>query len=201
MSRKPLKNLEKGRVFVVSAPSGTGKTTLVKMLCDEFDAVVRSISCTTRKMRPGDVEGVDYYFISKEEFDEKEKTGEFLESATVYEDFYGTLKQTVTALQDKGKHVVLVIDTQGGEQVRKKINATLIFIAPPSLNELKRRLKDRNTDSVQSIDERLSWARKEIEKGKTYDYFIVNDDLNEAYEVLKSIIITEKHHHRRNNAD
>ena len=201
MSKQLLGNLERGHVFVISAPSGTGKTTLVKKLCDEFDAVVRSISCTTRKKRPGDVEGVDYHFISQEEFAAKEKGGEFLESAAVYEDRYGTLLQGVIALQDEGKHVILVIDTQGADLVRKKIPATFIFIAPPSLNELKRRLMDRNTDSATSIDERFSWAREEIEKGKTYDYLIVNDDLNVAYEVLKSIFIAEEHHIRRNNAD
>ena len=200
MSRKLLGNLEKGRVFVISAPSGTGKTTLVKMLCDEFDAVVRSVSCTTRKMRQGDKEGVDYHFVTQDEFAKKEKAGEFLESAAVYEDHYGTLKQSVTALQNEGKHVVLVIDTQGAEHVREKIRATLIFIAPPSLDELKRRLMDRNTDSSQTIEERLSWAREEIEKGKSYDYFIVNEDLKAAYEVLRSIFIAEEHHIRRNNA-
>ena len=192
MSIKPQGNLEKGRLFVVSAPSGTGKTTLVKMLTDEFDAVVRSISCTTRKMRPGDKEGVDYHFVSREEFEKREKAGEFLESAAVYDDHYGTLKKTVAELQNQGKHVVLVIDTQGAEKVREKTEATLIFIAPPSLEELKRRLMNRNTESNSSIEERLSWAQEEIEKGKSYDYFIVNEDLQTAYEVLRSIFIEKR---------
>lgn len=194
MSSKLLGNTKRGKLFVVSAPSGTGKTTLVKRLCDEFDAVVRTITCTTRKKRAGDVDGVDYHFLTKDAFEKREKAGEFLETATVYEDKYGTLKENVTSLLNGGKHVVLVIDTQGAEKVKKEMPATLIFIAPPSLEELKRRLMVRNTETSKNIDERLKWARGEIEKGRDYDYLIVNDDLESAYQILRSIFIAEEHH-------
>lgn len=201
MSKKLLGNLKNGRLFVVSAPSGTGKTTLVDRLCSEFDCVVRSVSCTSRPMRPGEREGVDYHFVTRKEFDTREKGGEFLESATVYEDKYGTLKETVDALLSEGKHVVLVIDTQGAARVQNKREVIRIFIAPPSLEELKERLLKRNTESREHLEERLSWAQKEIEKGKSYDYFIVNDDIDIAYEVLRSIFIAEENHIRRDNAN
>ena len=194
MSKKLLGNREKGCVFVISAPSGTGKTTLVQTLCEEFDVIARSITCTTRKPRSNETEDVDYHFITAEVFQKRKEAGDFLESATVFEDQYGTLKQDVEKLQHEGKHVVLVIDTQGASQVREKIEATFIFIAPPSLEELKRRLETRNTDTRHSIEERLSWARKEIEKGREYDYFIINEDLAVVYPVLRSIFIAVEHH-------
>src|SRR3972149_1153973 len=136
MKQKLLGNLKEGLLFVVSAPSGAGKATLVKMLCDEFDSVVKSVTCTTRKPRQGEIPDRDYHFVTREEFEKKKAAGAFLGWAQVFEDLYGTLKADVGALQKSGKHVILVIDTQGALQVLEKTPAVLIFIAPPSLEEL-----------------------------------------------------------------
>ncbi|OGN68754.1 MAG: guanylate kinase [Chlamydiae bacterium RIFCSPLOWO2_02_FULL_49_12] len=197
MKQKLLGNLKEGLLFVVSAPSGAGKTTLVHMICEEFEAVVRCTTCTTRPPRSGEVEGKDYHFITAEEFQQKERAKEFLESAQVFNDRYGTLKEEVYREQKRGKHVILVIDTQGAFQLRGKIPAVFIFVAPPSLGELKRRLIVRKTENEKSIEERLSWAEREIEEGKKFDYFIFNEDLNLAYQVLRSIFIAEERHIRR----
>ncbi len=198
MKQKLLGNALCGKLFVVSAPSGTGKTTLVERLCKEFPCVTRSISCTTREPREGEVDGVDYRFVTQEAFLDAQKRGDFLESARVFADLYGTLKRDVVQAQESGKHVVLVIDTQGAFSVKQSLPAITIFIAPPSMEELKRRLKERNTDKVHTIEERLSWAKREMERKGVYDYFVINDDLEIAYKVLKSIFIAEEH--RRSDA-
>lgn len=180
-------------VFILSAPAGTGKTTLVRMLSQEFPSVVESISYTTRKMRPGEIDGRDYYFIGKDEFRKKIETDDFLEHAEVFGEFYGTSKSLVESLQNSGKHVVLVIDTQGAIQLMGRFEAVFIFISPPDLNELKRRLSGRKSESPEKVDERLSWAAKELAAAVRYDYRIVNDDLPTAYQILRSILIAEEH--------
>lgn len=191
---KLLGNLSKGLIFVISAPAGTGKTTLLRMLRDEFNCVVGSISCTTRMPRAGEIHGKDYYFISTEEFEEKIKNDEFLEYAKVFDDYYGTLKATVMQEQEKGRHVVLVIDTQGAMQVKKKkVPSCFIFISPPTLQELRERLFKRNTEHPERIEQRLSWAKHEMEMMIHYDYHFVNDNLAKAYEILRSIFIAEEH--------
>ncbi len=191
--KKILGNVKKGSVFVLSAPAGSGKTTLIRKLVKEFDSVVESVSFTTRPIRKGEIEGVDYCFISQDEFKKRIKQDEFLEYAKVYDYYYGTSKKWVEKRLNKGKHVVLVIDTQGAKQIRKKISASFIFIMPPSINELKKRLHLRKTDSSKSIKERVAWATKEIKEAKNYDYVIVNDDISIAYQVFKSILIAEEH--------
>lgn len=179
---------------MISAPAGTGKTTLLRMLQDEFSCIAGSVSCTTRMPRVGEVDGKDYHFISKEEFEEKVEKGEFLEYAKVFNHYYGTLKSTVVQQQEKGRHVVLVIDTQGAMQVKeKKFPSVYIFITPPSLQELRERLFKRNTEHPERIEERLSWARHEMEMAVHYDYQFVNDNLARAYEILRSIFIAEEH--------
>lgn len=193
MTKKILGNIEKGLLFIVSAPAGTGKTTLVRMLVEEFSTVIESISCTTRPKREGETEGRDYYFLSIEEFEKKIKAGDFLEYAKVFGHSYGTSRSFVENELCKGKHVVLVIDTQGALQLKKVIPATTIFLQPPSLKALKERLTSRNTDSQESIAKRLEWAEKELCLTNQYDYQIVNDDLAVAYQVLRSIIIAEEH--------
>lgn len=191
---KILGNLEHGLVFVVSAPAGTGKTTLVRMLQDEFPCVTGSISCTTRSMRPGEIQHKDYHFISREEFETKIKAGEFLEYATVFGQYYGTLRSDVEKELHKGNHVILVIDTQGALELKKKhFPATFIFISPPSLSELRERLFKRKTENQEDIDERLAWAQKEIELSQHYNYRIINDNLYRAYDILRSIVIAEEH--------
>ena len=190
---KVLGNLEKGLVFVMSAPAGTGKTTLARMLLNDFSCVVQSIAYTTRKVRPEEVDGVHYSFITKDEFKQKIENDEFLEYAKVYEDYYGTSRQWVQEQINTGKHVLLVIDTQGALQVKQKIKATLIFIQPPSMDVLRERLMKRQTENDKTVKKRLDWANKEIEKKSNYDYLIVNDDLKVAYQVLRSILIAEEH--------
>lgn len=187
---------KKGLIFVVSAPAGTGKTTLVRMLVGEFHNVVESISYTTRKPRGKEIAGKDYNFISMQEFEEKIKEGEFLEYAKVFDNYYGTSRKVVDAQLEKGKHVVLVIDTQGALQLKKDLDAIFIFISPPSLEELKSRLCRRSSESEEAIDYRLSWAEKEMSLKEKYDYHIVNDKLKAAYEVLRSILIAEEHKNR-----
>jgi guanylate kinase len=191
-SEKLLGNLKEGLLFVISAPSGTGKTTLAQMLCDEFPAVVRSISATTRAPRSNEKEGIDYYFISKDQFEKEIQEKKFLEYAKVFDNYYGTRLEHIKEKQRQGKHVLLVIDTQGALQVREKLPAILIFIAPPSMEELKNRMIKRHTEAMELIEKRLSWAEKEMETGKKYDYLVINDDLNTAYTVLKSILIAEE---------
>lgn len=186
-------NLSEGLLFVISAPAGTGKTTLVHMLCEEFSCVKESTSCTTRKPRPGEVNGLHYTFLSEEEFKLKIKQGAFLEYAQVFGHFYGTLKEVVDSDRKKGSHVILVIDTQGAMQLKEKIQGTFIFISPPTLTELKERLQRRKTESEETIEKRLAWAEEELKMVTHYDYHIVNDNLIVAYDVLRSIIIAEEH--------
>jgi len=195
---KLLGKLKKGLVFVVSAPAGTGKTTLVGMLMDEFPCISESISCTTRPMRPGEIPDQHYHFISKKEFSKRVEKGEFLEHAEVFGHEYGTLRSHVEAKQKEGKHVALVIDTQGAVQLKKSgYEAIFIFIRPPSLAELRARLFKRKTEKTEHIEQRLAWARDEIAMGKEYEYQIVNDNLHRAYEILRSILIAEEHKEER----
>lgn len=196
---KVLGNLKKGLIFVLSAPAGTGKTTLVRMLTAEFpEAVVESISFTTRSIAAGEVQGRDYFFVSAEEFQQKLKEGEFLESARVFQHNYGTSKAEVEKEQKQGKHVVLVIDTQGAMKLKvERFPAIFIFVAPPSLEELKKRLVKRQRESRENIEERLKFAAHEMEQANQYDYLIINDSLKPAYEVLRSIFIAEEHKIKR----
>lgn len=190
---KLLGGLKRGLVFVVSAPSGTGKSTLVNMLYREFNCVKQSISYTTRKPRSGEVDGRDYHFITHEAFEKKIEEGDFLEYAKVYSDYYGTSHQFVKEQQEAGFHVILVIDTQGALQLMKSFKATFIFISPPNMDALRTRLNARLSDTNETIEKRLSWAEKEISLAPRYDYHIINDDLQIAYTVLKSIFIAVEH--------
>jgi len=195
--KQVLGGLKKGLVFVISAPAGTGKTTLVRMLQSEFSCVVESVSYTTRAPRASEVEGRDYHFITVPEFEKRIKEGEFLEHAKVFGHYYGTSRKFVEETQRKGHHVVLVIDTQGTLQLQGKLEATFIFVSPPSLEELKARLLARKSESKESIEQRLSWAEKEMALSSRYDYHIVNDHLKTAYDVLRAILIAEEHHTKR----
>jgi guanylate kinase len=194
MAEKILGNLSEGLLFIVSAPAGTGKTTLVRMLTKEFSCVVESVSCTTRPPRAGEVEGKDYFFMPLEAFERKKAKGDFLESAEVFGHMYGTSKEFVDLQRKKGKHVVLVIDTQGALQLQAlKVEATYVFIAPPDFEVLEKRLLGRQTETEQEREKRLSWAHREMELALAYDFFVVNTQLEVAYEVLKSILIAEEH--------
>ncbi len=200
MSEKLLGTLSEGLLFIVSAPAGTGKTTLVRMLADEFPCVAESISCTTRAPRPGEIADKDYHYLSKKDFEEKVQKKAFLEYAEVFGSFYGTLEDHVEKKREEGKHVILVIDTQGAMKLKKKgSDAIFIFVAPPSLGELRARLFKRKTDHPEEIEKRLKWATQEIEMASHYDYLIINDNLHRAYEILRSIMIAEEHKKERHD--
>ncbi len=191
--RKILGDLKKGLLFVVSAPAGTGKTTLVRMLQREFSCVVESVSYTTREPRAQEIDGRDYHFVSREVFEQKIEEGEFLEYAQVFGHYYGTSKLFIEDKQSHGKHVMLVIDTQGALQLMNRLQAVFIFIRPPDMETLRQRLSSRKSESLEVIEERLSWAEKELALAPRYDYQIVNDYLETAYAVLRSILIAEEH--------
>jgi guanylate kinase len=190
---KLLGNLHKGLIFVVSAPAGTGKTTLVQMLVQEFPCVIQSVSYTTRPKRYNESSGDHYHFITPAAFEKKIGEHEFLEYVKLYDDYYGTSKKWVAEKQAQGFHIILVIDTQGALQLVASLDARFIFIAPPSLEELKQRLIKRNTDTKESITKRLDWAEKEMDAAHYYDYKIVNDSLDVAYQTLRSIVVAEEH--------
>jgi len=179
----------KGKLFVLSAPAGTGKTTLVKRLTKVMPEVIQSISYTSRKKRPNEVDGVDYHFVTKEQFQKKLENGDFLEHAEIYGDDYGTDRQWVEERLEEGKHVFLVIDVQGAMQVKEKASPILIFVYPPSLEELERRLRHRSTETEDVIEKRLHWSKKELASADEYDYHIVNKDLDRACEELKNIAL------------
>jgi guanylate kinase len=194
MQTKLLGNLDKGLVFVVSAPAGTGKTTLVEMLVGEFPEIVGSVSFTTRLQRDCEIDKIHYNFVTVKEFEDKIAKGDFLEYVKLYDYYYGTSSRAVEELQKQGKHVILVIDTQGALQLKKRnYPATFIFIAPPSREILRKRLLARKTESEAVIEKRLKWADKEIEVAKEYDYCIVNDNLLIAYQALRSVVIAEEY--------
>ena len=194
MKQQPLGNFSKGLVFVLSAPAGTGKTTLVSMLKEEFSCIEESVSSTTRNSRVCEEDGRDYFFVTHEEFQKSLVNEEFLEYSEVFGNLYGISKKQLQQKIDSGKHVFLVIDTQGVVHLKKiAFNAVYIFLAPPSIEVLRDRLKKRQTEDEAKQIERLSWAEKEMSRSYMYDYLIINDDLNVAYSVLKSILIAEEH--------
>lgn len=183
----------KGIVFVVSAPAGTGKNTLVNRLLEEFPHIAESVSFTTRSPRPGEIDGKHYHFIRQEQFDLRVAQKDFLEYVSLYGYSYGTSRSEVETLQKDGKHVMLVIDTQGALKLKGVIDATYIFIVPPSMDALQQRLEARRTETPEAIQNRLSWAQKEMEAIDKYDYSLINDNMQTAYEALRSIVIAEEH--------
>ena len=160
----------RGFPFIVSGPSGVGKTTLVRRLHEEFDEVVQSISVTTRQPRDGEVDGQHYFFVSAEEFERRSEQGDFLEQVEWCGNRYGTSKSWVQEQLDAGKHVVLVIDTKGAEKVRKLWSIPSIFIRPPNTEALRVRLEARYTETSEAIDKRLHRAEQEMLAGKNYDF-------------------------------
>lgn len=188
-----LRPYRKGLLFVVSAPAGTGKTTLVQMLLREFPKVKASISCTTRSPREGEFNGEHYHFLTKEEFLQRIAAGDFLEYVELFGHYYGTSKKFLEEQQRRGYHVILTIDTQGAMQLQSKMEAVFIFLTPPSMEELQRRLINRKTESEESVAVRFARAEKELQLIDQYDYQIVNDNLDDAYQVLRSVLIAEEH--------
>ena len=189
--KSKVKTLKKkqGKIFVISAPSGTGKTTLADILLRSRPGFIRSVSYTTRKPRGSEKNGRDYHFISKADFFKKIKEGFFAEWAKVYADYYGTSKEFLGNALKSGKNAALVIDTQGAFQIRRMYpGSVLVFIAPPSFKELKRRLVGRGTEKSGSVAKRLVKARKEMRESRRYTHIVVNDNLKKASGELKRII-------------
>jgi guanylate kinase len=179
-----------GQLYIISAASGTGKTSLIKELTKNMPDVAMSISYTTRPKRASEQDGVDYFFVSLEEFKELESQGDFLETACVFGKYYGTSKTQVEKLLHKGLDVILEIDWQGAQKVRQKLNDTKsIFILPPSKEELEKRLLKRNQDDLQVIERRLSEAGKEISHADEFDYLVINDEFSKALTKLTAIIL------------
>ncbi|TXI93739.1 MAG: guanylate kinase [Neisseriales bacterium] len=181
--------MSRGKIYVIAAPSGAGKSTLVNALCKLDDGVQLSVSHTTRGIRPGEKNGVNYFFVSTIEFQKMVENNDFLEYAEVYGNFYGTNINTIKEFLATGKDIILEIDWQGARQIRKLFNdAVLIFIAPPSLEILEQRLRDRKTDSLEVIEKRLSMAMEDVSHVAEFDYIVINDDFNTALQDLCSII-------------
>lgn len=179
----------KARLFVVSGPAGVGKGTLVAAVRSKRSNLALTVSATTRDPRPGEVDGVSYYFVSEEEFDARLERGDFLEWAQVHDHRYGTLKSEVERCLACGNSVILEIDVQGGDSVRKAFpDVVRIFVEPPSWEVLVERLRGRGTEDEKSLSLRLKTARTELDRADTYEVHIVNDDLDEAIEELSQII-------------
>lgn len=182
-----------GKLFVISGPSGVGKGTLVNKILEENKELYLSVSATTRSKRDGEIEGINYYFKTKEEFLKMTEENEFLEWATFCENSYGTPKRPVFDKLNEGKDVILEIEIQGAMQVKKNMpSCVLLFIAPPSKEELIRRLKGRGTETDEVIKLRVETATKEFKVAKEYDYIIVNDDIEKATDDILSVIKAEK---------
>jgi guanylate kinase len=182
-----------GIIFVISSPSGGGKTTLVRKVMDQLPGVRFSVSTTTRSPRSNEREGVDYHFVDRAVFQDMVSRGEFLEWAEVLGNFYGTALKNVDLLEKEKIDLILDVDTQGARQVSGKLNhAVLIFILPPSPRVLKQRLMQRGLDSPGTIQFRLANASKEIQEAQKYHYVIINDRMEEAVDQLRAIIIAER---------
>jgi guanylate kinase len=180
----------RGGLFVVAGPSGVGKGTVIQRVLEIDPSVVLSVSATTRSPRPGEVDGVDYRFVSEEEFDRLVATDALLEWAVIFGHHRsGTPSQPVEAARSEGRHVVLEIDVQGARQVRARTqDATLIFLAPPSLEELERRLRERGTEDEAQLEGRLAAAREEMSEAPLFEHVVVNDEVSRAAEEIARIL-------------
>lgn len=185
--------MSKGFLLVISGPSGSGKGTVCKKLLERNKDLVYSISATTRKARKGEIDGVNYFFMDEKTFDEMASRGEFLEYASVHGNKYGTPKKFVVEQVNKGEIVILEIDVQGALQVKKLYDeAVFVFLLPPSMEELKKRILKRGTESKEDMDIRLKNAGDELKLVYEYDYVVVNDSVDEAVENIEAIIKAEK---------
>jgi guanylate kinase len=183
----------RGLLFIISAPSGAGKTTLAEQLALQIPRLKLSRSYTSRPARPGEIDGVDYNFVSRERFEGMAAAGEFLEWADVFGNLYGTRATDTNAVLEGGCDVVLVIDVQGARKVRQRgIETTAIFVMPPSFEVLEQRLRGRSKDSETAIQRRLQVAREEVASFVEYDFVVINDDVPAALERLRSIVLAER---------
>ncbi|NQS88543.1 guanylate kinase [Patescibacteria group bacterium] len=184
---------KRGLILVISAPAGAGKTTLCKRLLQVSPSFTYSVSFTTRPPRKNEIEGVDYYFVSREEFEKMIEEEAFLEWAGVHGQLYGTSVKLLDRAIEGEKDVVLEVDVKGGKKIKKKYpEAILIFVVPPSWEELRERLKGRATEDAEKIKQRLIRAKKEVKFFRFYDYFIINDGINKALQDLLAIINAER---------
>ena len=185
---------KKGMMFILSSPSGTGKTTLAKKLAKHNSNFSISISHTTRKPRPNEINGEDYYFVSRQEFENLIKGNNFFEYANIFDNNYGTLKKPVLELLSNGKDVLFDIDWQGTKQLKKIKNLSLvaIFILPPSLKVLKERLLNRHGGQEKLVEKRMNKFNEEVSHWNEYNYIVINDDLNACYNEISNIITAEK---------
>lgn len=191
--------MNEGLLVVISAPSGGGKGTILKELFAKDDNLVLSVSATTRSPRPGEEHGKQYYFLQKEEFEELISQGKMLEYAQYVGNYYGTPREPVEQWMAQGKDVVLEIEVQGGTQIKKLMPGCVsIFILPPSMEVLEKRLRDRGTEEDATVRKRLEKAREEIPHAKDYDYVVFNDRLEDAVEDLRAILRAEKRKYHRN---
>lgn len=192
--------MSQGNLFVISAPSGAGKSTILKKLLAMVPNLAFSVSHTTRAPRPGESNGREYHFVDRATFEGMRGEQAFLEWAEVHGNLYGTNRAAIEAQQAKGIDVFLDIDVQGARQLRECSHhgAVFLFIAPPSWAELEKRLRDRGTDPEEAVQLRLRNARHEMEDADRYDYLVINDRLDEAVEVLRAVIIAERCKTRRN---
>ena len=182
-----------GVLYVISAPSGAGKTTLCKEIIDIFPNLRHSVSYTTRTPRPGEVHGRDYFFVGQEEFSRMVAASEFAEWAEVHGNLYGTSLATLEECRSQGIDLILDIDCQGARQLKGRFEGgVFIFVLPPSIAELRRRLDNRSSDTEEVIERRINNAAGEIREARWYDYIIVNDIFSEAVEQLKSVLIAEQ---------
>ena len=178
-----------GKLIVIVAPSGTGKSTMIKRLKIDFPTLLESVSYTTRPIRPGEVDGQSYFFIGREEFLKMRENNAFLEWAEVHGNFYGTSKQFVEDCLKEGKHLLFDLDVQGTDSMKAHFGelAKVVFISPPSVEELEKRLRHRGTENTQVINLRLMNAQKELLRKEDFDFLIYNDDIEKAYKKLCEI--------------
>ena len=195
----------KGKLFIISAPSGAGKSTVLKQVMAQLPGVAFSISHTTRQPRKGEQDGREYYFVDRAEFTQMIEQGSFLEYADVHGNYYGTSRLAVQEQLDQGLDVILDIDVQGAKIIRdaKELAAVFVFLAPPDLEELERRLRGRGLDSDETIAKRLKNAHTELRSFGKFDYLIVNNKLDEAVRMFESVVLAEraKSHRHYNGHD
>lgn len=182
---------QRGKIIVIVAPSGTGKSTLIKRLVQDVSDLTWSVSCTTRPKRAGEVEGKDYFFITEKDFLTRKDNNEFVEWAKVHSNYYGTLKSFIDDGLEAGKYLLFDLDVQGCDQIKSIYGdeAKVIFIEPPSREELEKRLRGRGTDDPEVIAERLKNSLKELARKDDFDFNVVNDEIETAYRDLKQVIL------------
>lgn len=191
--------MTKGLLIVLSGPSGAGKDTILHTLLQKSQDLRLSVSATTRNPREGEVDGRDYFFVTKEQFLSMRQNGEVLESAEYCGNYYGTPAKPIRNWMDAGSDVLLEIEVQGGGQIKQKCpDCVSVFILPPSVGELERRLRDRGTESEEAIQKRLQAARQEILQAKAYDYVVINDTVDNAVAAIQHIVAAEKYKKDRN---